>query len=326
MRILVTGGAGFVGSHLTGRLLSEGHDVVVLDNFDDYYGLPLKKYNVSPFLGNPKFMLVRGSILNDESLSEVFTKNIDLVFHLAAEASIRVPPDCHVSYFQTNALGTLKLLEACRSCGVRRFIFASSSCVYGNISETPFRETDPSDHPISIYAASKKTNELHAHVYHSLYGIECIGLRFFSIYGPSGRPDMAPFVFTHSIDEGKEIKRFGDGTMMRDYTYVDDVIDGMIASIDVKAQYEIFNLGTESMVTINELISIIERYLGKKAIIKTCPIPPGDVTITRANIGKARKMLGYNPKVTIEEGMGRFIDWYKQHKHLYETHNTNPVL
>lgn len=310
MKILVTGGAGFIGSHTVKTLLNRGFEVAVVDNFNDYYDVSTKEGNIRPFLNHPKFKLYRGDIAQAE-LKRIFQEQqIDKICHLAARAGVRASIQNPFLYEETNIKGMLNLLECAKEFKIKNFVFASSSSVYGNQTKIPFSETDNVDYPISPYAATKKAAELMAYTYHYLYGLKCTGLRFFTVYGPSGRPDMAPYLFTEAINTGKEIKRFGDGTTRRDYTYVDDIIEGITAALDKDFDFEIFNLGNNTPVELNELISTIENILNKKAVIKQYPLQEGDVEVTYADISKAKKMLGYNPATKIKPGMEKFIEWY----------------
>ena len=317
-KILVTGGAGFIGSHVTRRLLDRGDRVVCIDNFNDFYSPKIKELNVEPFLKYPNYKLYRGSILDYNFLKKLFEdEKINRVFHAAARAGIRPSIEDPFIYEEVNVRGTLNLLYLSKDYNIKNFVLVSSSSVYGGNTKIPFSEEDNVDHPISPYAASKKAAEVMAYTYHHLFGLNINVIRPFTVYGPSGRPDMAPFLFTKWIDEGHKVKRFGNGTTKRDYTYIDDLVEGVIAAIDNVFGYEIFNIGNSSTINLNRLISIIEKELGTKAKIKEYPPVPGDVPITYADISKAKKMLSYNPKTKIEEGMENFIKWYLEHKQLY---------
>ena len=311
MNILVTGGAGFIGSHLVERLLAEGHRVVCLDNFDDFYDPALKRRNLAQAMKQPGFRLVEGDLRDEEGLKKIFTgEKFELVAHLAAKAGVRPSVENPALYVDVNLRGTVYLLEACKSHAVRRFIFASSSSVYGNSSRVPFAEEDPANTPISPYAATKKAGELLCHAYHHLHGMDIACLRYFTVYGPRQRPEMAIHKFTRSILEGKKIFLFGDGSSRRDYTYIDDAVGGTLGALRREHGFEVYNIGESQTITLTELIAAIEEQVGKKAIIEHLPEQPGDVKLTYAEIGKARERLGYNPQTKIREGLGRFVRWY----------------
>lgn len=318
MKILVTGGAGFIGSNVTKKLLDRGDSVVCVDEFNDYYSPKIKELNVKQFEGNPNFSLYRGTITDYEFLKSVFEKEgIQRVFHAAARAGVRPSIENPFIYEDTNVKGTLNVLHLCKEFNIENLVLTSSSSVYGNSDKVPFKETDSVDNPISPYAATKKATELLAYTYHHLYKLNVNVVRPFTVYGPGGRPDMAPFLFTRWIDEGAEVKRFGDGSTRRDYTFIDDLANGVVAALDKILGYEIFNLGNSNTVDLNYFISVIENALGKKANIKEYPAQPGDVAITYADLTKSKELLGYDPKVKIEEGMAKFVAWYKENKHLY---------
>jgi UDP-glucuronate 4-epimerase len=318
MKILVTGGAGFIGSNVTKKLLERGDSVVCVDEFNDYYSPKIKELNAQQFENNPNYTLHRGSITDYEFLKAIFEKeNIQRVVHAAARAGVRPSIENPFIYEDTNVKGTLNLLHLSKEFGIENFVLFSSSSVYGNSKKVPFCETDPVDNPISPYAATKKATELLGYTYHHLYQLNVNVVRPFTVYGPGGRPDMFPFLATKLIDEGAEVKRFGDGTSRRDYTYIDDLADGVVAALDTVLGYEIFNLGNSNTVELNYFIATVEKILGKKANIKEFPMQPGDVLLTNADLTKSRKLLGYDPKVKIEEGMEKFIAWYLENKHLY---------
>lgn len=310
--ILVTGGAGFIGSHLCERLLSQGRSVACLDNFDPYYSPDVKRNNIAASLRNKRFRLDECDIRDREKLSGLFSsRRFDAVVHLAARAGVRPSiKDPHV-YQDVNIGGTINLLELCREHGVKRFIFGSSSSVYGDCEKVPFSEADVLMKPVSPYAASKQSCELFCYTYHHLYDISITCLRFFTVYGPRQRPDMAIHKFTRLIDGGKQIEIYGDGTSRRDYTYIDDIIDGVQAAIDKNLPFEIINLGESQTTELNRLVSLIEQSLGKKAKIKRLPMQAGDVPVTYADISKAKKLLGYKPRVKVEDGIPLFVKWYK---------------
>lgn len=313
-KILVTGGAGFIGSHLVERLLSEGvWRVCVVDDFNDFYSPEMKRANVAAHMGRTDFRLFEADIRDREALARVFEEeSFDCIAHLAARAGVRPSLAEPLLYAETNITGTLNLLELARERGVRQFVFGSSSSVYGENEKTPFAEDDPVFHPISPYAATKAAGELLCHAYSHLHGIRCVALRFFTVYGARQRPDLAIRKFARLISEGEPIPVFGDGSTRRDYTYIDDIIAGVRAAIDYEASaYEIINLGESRTVSLSELISLIERELGRKALIDRRPLQPGDVPQTFADVEKARRLLGYNPQTQIEEGIRRFIEWFK---------------
>jgi UDP-glucuronate 4-epimerase len=316
--ILITGGAGFIGSHTIRALLSRGERVVCVDDFNNFYSPEIKEKNVRDFLNSKNFKLYRVDICDLEKLKKVFLENkIDLIIHLAARAGVRPSIQNPILYTEVNIDSTLNLLELARQFKIKKFIFASSSSVYGNNKKTLFSENDNVDNPISPYAATKKAGELMCYTYHDLYKMSIACLRFFTVYGPSGRPDMAPYKFTDLIYKDKEIPMYGDGTSRRDYTFVDDIVSGILSATEyVKSHgcYEIFNLGNSNTVELIYFISVIEKLLNKKAKILKLPKQPGDVEVTFADISKAKKLLGYGPKVKIEEGMERFIEWYKENR------------
>jgi UDP-glucuronate 4-epimerase len=315
MNVLVTGGAGFIGSHLVERLLGEGHGIVCLDNFDDFYDPALKRRNLARASQNPGFKLVEGDLRDEKLLGRIFEKEkIDWVAHLAARAGVRPSIQNPALYADVNIRGTVCLLEACQQHGVRRFIFASSSSVYGNSSRVPFSEDDPVNRPISPYAATKKAGELLCHAYHHLYGMDIACLRYFTVYGPRQRPEMAIHHFTRSILEGRKISLFGDGSSRRDYTYVEDIIEGTLGAFSRENGFQIYNLGESQTISLSELIREIEGQAGKKAILEYLPEQPGDVKQTYADIRKAREMLGYNPRTKVREGLARFVQWYLEEK------------
>jgi len=313
MKILITGGAGFIGSHTTAALLNRGDQVVCLDNFNDYYSPQRKRKNVSEFLDDMDYQLYEGDIRDGERLEEVFAKKKpDKVIHIAAMAGVRPSIERPSLYEEVNVKGTLNMLEAARRHQVTNFLFASSSSVYGGQEKVPFSEDDPIARPISPYAATKAAGELLCHTYHHLYGLNITCLRFFTVYGPKGRPDMAPYLFTQWIFEGTELKMFGDGTTSRDYTYIDDIISGVVAALDADLSYEIINLGNSQTVVLRDFIALVEKLAGKKANIVQLPMQPGDVPHTCADISKARRLLGYDPRTPVEEGMKHFVAWYRR--------------
>ncbi|MBT5022273.1 NAD-dependent epimerase/dehydratase family protein [Candidatus Woesearchaeota archaeon] len=315
MRILVTGGAGFIGSHTCDELLKQNHKVMCLDNFNDYYNSDFKEENIAHNLNNPNFKLIRADITNYASLEQIFKQHSpEKIIHLAARAGVRPSIEDPFIYEQTNVRGTLNLLELSKIYSVKQFIFASSSSVYGCNEKVPFAESDHTRNPVSPYAATKKSGEVLCHTYSKLYKIPTTCLRFFTVYGPGGRPDMAPYMFTKLIYENKPIKKFGNGTTKRDYTFVSDIVQGIISSLDHEFKYEIFNLGNNHTVKLNYFIEIIEGLVGKKAVIDQHPMQPGDVPITYADLTKSKKLLGYNPTTSIEKGLKIFVDWFLQNR------------
>jgi UDP-glucuronate 4-epimerase len=316
MLYLVTGNAGFIGFHLTKRLLEEGQEVVGVDNLNPYYDPKLKKARLEILKKHANFSFYRLDIANLADFENVFTENkIDKVCHLAAQAGVRYSLENPHLYEQANMVGFLNLLELMRKYEVKNLVYASSSSVYGGIKKIPFSERMKINKPISLYAATKAANELYAHVYHHLYGFNTVGLRFFTVYGPWGRPDMALFLFTKAILEDKPIKVFNQGQMKRDFTYVDDIVDGIMTSLNKVSAlgYEVFNLGCANPVNLLDFIKTIEKRLGKKAKKEFLPLQPGDMPATFADVSKAKKLLGYQPKVKVEEGVGEFVNWYRQY-------------
>ncbi|MBW2973155.1 NAD-dependent epimerase [Candidatus Woesearchaeota archaeon] len=315
MQVLVTGGAGFIGFHVAKALLERGEEVVIVDNFSDYYDVSLKENRIKQIKDNQSLKIYRADISNYEEMEKIFKENkIDKICHLAAQAGVRYSLENPFAYQKTNVLGTLVLLELARHYGIKDFVFASSSSVYGKNKKIPFSESDFVDIPISLYASTKKSNELMAHTYHHLFGLNCTGLRFFTVYGPWGRPDMALFKFVKNTLEGKPIDVYNYGKCKRDFTYVTDIVAGVIAALDNPLPYEIINLGNNVPVELGYFIEIIEKELGKKAIKNMMPLQPGDVPETFADIEKAKKLLGFEPKTKIEEGIKQFIEWYKSYK------------
>ncbi len=313
MAIMVTGCAGFIGSHVVDRLLDMGKSVLGIDNFDPYYDQSIKMKNIERSLFNGNFSFYRTDIREMDKMEKIFDRNeIDTVIHLAARAGVRPSIQNPSLYQDINIKGTLNLLELSAHYDVKNFVFASSSSVYGVNEKIPFSEEDTVENTISPYAASKRACEVFCHTYHHLYGIPMVCLRFFTVYGPRQRPEMAIHKFTRSIDQGKEIAMYGNGTSRRDYTYISDIVDGVVATIGKKFGYEIINLGNSGVVKLGDLIYLIEENLGKKARIKPLPDQPGDVPVTYADISKAKKLLGYGPHVNIKEGIEKFVKWYKE--------------
>jgi UDP-glucuronate 4-epimerase len=312
--ILVTGGAGFIGSHLVDKLLSEGDwNVTVVDDFNDFYEPSIKRANVARHSLHSNYRLEEADIRQRAALERIFGETkVDCIVHLAARAGVRPSLEQPLLYSQTNIEGTLNLLELSRQHNIKQFVFGSSSSVYGINAKVPFSEDDPIRQPISPYAATKAAGELLCHTYTHLYGIRCVCLRFFTVYGPRQRPDLAIHKFARLISEGKPIPVFGDGTTRRDYTYVDDIIAGVRAAIDyTDTEYEVINLGESRTVELRELISLLEKELDLPAKIDRQPLQPGDVPQTFADITRARQLLGYNPQTQIETGIKRFVEWFR---------------
>lgn len=314
-KILVTGGAGFIGQAVAKKLLERGDKVVVVDNFNDYYDPELKKARANYLKENfPGVEIYKIDITDYEALDKLFKiKKFDKICHLAAQAGVRYSLENPFTYLENNSRGTLNLLELCRHHKVKDFIFASSSSVYGNNKKMPFMEEDQVDQPISLYAATKKSNEEMAYTYHHLFGLHCTGLRFFTVYGPWGRPDMALYKFADNIMKGKQIDVYNHGNMARDFTYIDDIVSGVIAAIDKSLPYEIFNLARGQSIKLTYYISELEKNLGKEAYRNLMPMQAGDVQVTSADISKARKLLDYEPSVSVEEGIANFVEWFKDY-------------
>jgi len=310
MRILVTGGAGFIGSHLVEKLLSANHEVVILDDFNDFYDPQIKQANIAGFAKDARVWHV--DLRENDSVRTVFGREkVDAVVHLAARAGVRPSIQFPRLYYDTNVLGTLLLLEAARVTGVERFIFASSSSVYGASKTVPFSEDQHLTQTISPYGATKIGAEFLCSTYSHLYQMRVVALRYFTVYGPRQRPDLAIHQFTRRIYAGQPIDQFGDGSTQRDYTYIDDIIQGTMAAFDYDGpMYDMFNLGESQTIQLKELISAIENALGKKAKINELPEQPGDMPRTYADISKARKLLGYNPTTKLSEGLPKFVEWY----------------
>jgi UDP-glucuronate 4-epimerase len=311
MRLLVTGGAGFIGSHLVDALLQGGHAIAVLDNFDPFYPRAIKEQNVAAHRQNPHWRLIETDLRDDAALNHALEgQSFDAIVHMAAKAGVRPSIDDPVAYQDVNVRGTQNLLEFARRSGIRQFVFASSSSVYGVNPRVPWSETDAVLQPISPYASTKVSGELLGHVYSHLYGIRFIALRFFTVYGPRQRPDLAIHKFARLITAGKSIPVFGTGDTRRDYTYVDDVIKGVLAAIEYsQTPYEVINLGNNQTVTLREMIAGLERALGKEARIEWLPEQPGDVPQTWADISYAQSLLGYSPSTTYADGVRKFVEW-----------------
>ena len=337
MKYLVTGGSGFIGSHLVEHLLKNRHSVINIDNFDDFYDYRIKIRNTLESVGKPfefsfhdkehdiqklifetstkHYQIYYQDIRDKSGLEKIFAKHkIDAVIHLAALAGVRPSIERPLDYEEVNVRGTINLWELCREYQIKKFICASSSSLYGNNEKIPFSETDSVDRPISPYAATKKCTEILGHVYHHLYGIDMIQLRFFTVYGPRQRPDLAIHKFTHLISNDLEIPFYGDGTTSRDYTYIDDIIEGIMKSIQYlhlnSNVYEIINLGENEVITLDEMLAGIEEHLEKKATKKMLPPQPGDVKKTNADISKARALIGYQPTTHFQNGIKKFVEWF----------------
>ena len=312
-RVLVTGAAGFIGSHVVEKLLARGDDVIGVDNFDPFYPREIKTRNLEPLLSNERFRFHELDLRQSPGVCALIElERPSAIVHLAAKAGVRPSIENPAAYIETNINGLQGLLSAVGRSPVTHFVFASSSSVYGDRSDPPFRETDRTDEPASPYAATKKAGEALCYTFHSLAGTPVTCLRFFTVYGPRQRPDLAIHKFVRMIDAGKPIPFFGDGSTSRDYTFIDDTVDGILRALDRPAGYEIYNLGRSDPVTLRDMVSEIESALGKRATIDRKPEQPGDVGITCANVDKAAEKLGYAPKVEFEEGIRRFVAWWRE--------------
>lgn len=327
MRILITGGAGFIGSHLSEELIKKGHEVIAIDNFNDYYDPKLKEKNYMLVQQTAKdygcfYFLYKGDIRDKDLVNKVFDENhIDCVISLAANAGVRPSIEDPLYYMDVNLMGLANLLEASRYHNIRSFVFISSSSVYGNNKKVPFSEKDAVDNPISPYAATKKAGELLCHTYHALFNMNIVCLRYFTVYGPRQRPDLAINKFTKLIMEDKPIPMFGDGTTARDYTYITDIINGTVKALNYVLQknkhiFDVFNLGGSHPISLKDLIDIIGNTLEKKPQIEKLPMQPGDVNITFSDYSHAKDILEYTPKVKIEEGVKNFVKWYRKENNL----------
>ena len=323
--ILITGAAGFIGSHLCEKLLINGNEIIGLDNLCDFYDIKLKKYNLKLIDENSKnnnFIFIKNDILNVALLESIFKKyEISCIIHLAAMAGVRPSIENPVLYQNVNVQGTQNILECCQKFGVNKLIFASSSSIYGNNKKIPFSEEDKVDNPISPYAATKKAGELFCHTYHYLYNIDITCLRFFTVYGPRQRPDLAIHKFAKLISEGEKIPFYGNGTTARDYTYINDITDGVEKCLSWLQSneniFEIFNLGNNKPIELKKLVSLISKYFDTEIEIEKFPVPKGDVMLTYADITKANKYFDYNPKTDINEGLENFFDWFDPYYNNY---------
>jgi UDP-glucuronate 4-epimerase len=315
VNILITGAAGFIGSHVSEYFIAQGNSVTGIDNFDNFYSHKLKQLNISQLQRNEKFHFFEGDIRDSKILNEIFSSiPIDVVIHLAAKAGVRPSIESISDYYDVNVNGTVCLLETMKMFSVSKMLFASSSSVYGNNAKVPFSETDNVDNPISPYASTKKSGELLCHVYYHLYNFDITCLRFFTVYGPRQRPDLAIHKFIKLIDENTSIPFYGDGSSSRDYTYIDDIVNGISCAMNYLDGYRIYNLGESKVINLKDLVKVIENGLGKKALLNVLPFQDGDVKTTYADISKAKKEIGYAPKYNIESGIKNFIEWYNNNK------------
>lgn len=312
-KVLVTGAAGFIGSTLCEALTQRGDVVVGLDNFQPFYDPSIKRANLTGLTKRSNFTFVEGDIRDAERLTQLFsTQSFDAVIHLAAMAGVRPSIQDPMLYTDINLTGSMRLFEAMRAHGCKRMMFGSSSSVYGGSTEVPFREDQTADRPVSPYAATKRAGEVLAHAYHHLFGFTIACLRFFTVYGPRQRPEMAIHQFTRLIDQGKPVPFFGDGSSRRDYTYVDDIVDGIVRALDRANGFAIYNLGGHKTTSLKELVELIESRLGKQAVLNRLPDQPGDVPITYADITRAHADLGYAPRTPIDDGVTKFVAWYRE--------------
>lgn len=326
---LVTGAAGFVGFHLCRRIVAEGHEVVALDNLEETYETGLKKARADRLLALDGLQLMEADIRDGDALDRAFGDGVDTVVHLAAKAGVRRSHSDPIGYIDTNVLGTAQVFERAAAAAVGHVVYASSSSVYGERSSAPFHVDQPADHPVSVYAASKRAGELIAHSYATLHGLPTTGLRFFTVYGPWGRPDMAYFSFADAILAGEPITVHGDGSAIRDFTYIDDVVEGLIRIAAVPprpgedpgarlgasaAPWRLFNIGHGSQATVNELVAILEELLGRPAIRHRGPLQPGDVRRTHADTSDLAEVIGYTPSTALRPGLARFVEWLEQHR------------
>jgi len=312
MKILITGAAGFIGSHTCESLIKNGNSIIGVDNFDPFYSSKLKELNLEQLNQNSNFRFYKADIRDDKALNQIFSSNqVDVVIHLAAKAGVRPSIKAISEYYDVNINGTISLLESMRKNGIKKMLFASSSSIYGNNEKVPFSEDDRVDNPISPYASTKKSGELLCHVYNHLYNFDITCLRFFTVYGPRQRPDLAIHKFTRLIQENKPIPFYGDGSSSRDYTYIEDIVNGISCALNHLEGYKIYNLGESKVITLKKLVEVIETILGKKALLNQLPMQQGDVSRTFADISKARAEIGYNPAHDFETGVKKFVDWFK---------------
>jgi UDP-glucuronate 4-epimerase len=328
MKFLVTGAAGFIGMHTCSRLLEEGHQVVGLDNLNSYYDVNLKRYRLEKLTQSPSFKFIEQDLSNRDAITEIFLiEQFQRVIHLGAQAGVRYSINNPMAYVDSNLVGTMTVLEGCRHNNVEHLVYASSSSVYGMNSKVPFSTDDSVDHPASLYAATKKSNELMAHSYSHLYNLPTTGLRFFTVYGPAGRPDMAPWLFTESIIKGNPIKIYNHGSMQRDFTYIDDIVEGIVRIQDIVPRkpdkqsshdlspsavpYRVYNIGNSKPVKLLDFVESIERACGKAARKIYLDMQPGDVKITFADVGPLVEVTGFKPAVDVVDGVQRFVDWYR---------------
>lgn len=311
-RILLTGGAGFIGSHLAERFLTAGHRLLVVDDFNNFYSPEIKQRNISAVRQRGSFELIEASVCDSDRMTSAFEQFApEVVVHLAARAGVRPSLEQPFLYEQTNVQGTLLLLELARKHSAHKFVFASSSSVYGSTSRVPFSEEASDPFPISPYGVTKLAGEKLCYCYSRIYQLPAVCLRFFTVYGPRQRPDLAIHKFVRLIEENQEIPFFGDGSSLRDYTFIDDIVDGIVAAMALDSQFEVINLGNSHPISLSQLIHLLEQKLGKAARIKSLPIQPGDMLSTHADLTKAFKLLGFEPRVPFEEGIGRFINWFR---------------
>lgn len=315
MNILVTGAAGFIGSHVSEYFIEKGHNVTGVDNFDRFYDRGFKELNLSGLTRNSHFHFYDADIRDGKKMDEIFSSGkIDVVIHLAAKAGVRPSIEDITTYYEVNVNGTICLLEVMKKHQVTKMLFASSSSVYGNNPKTPFSESDRVDDPISPYASTKKSGELLCHVYAHLYGFDITCLRFFTVFGPRQRPDLAIHKFTRLIDQGKPVPFFGDGSTARDYTFIEDIVNGISCAFNHLQGYRIYNLGESRVINLNRMVEAIEKATGKNAILHKLPMQQGDVNITYADISKARAEIGYDPKYDFDTGIRKFTEWYNENK------------
>jgi len=314
VKVLVTGAAGFIGMHCAERLLARGDEVLGIDNLSPYYSVELKQARLARLQRNRAFTFEPVDIADAGRLKAVFEKaRPDLVLHLAAQPGVRYSLENPQAYVQSNLVGFANVLEGCRAVKPRHLVFASSSSVYGTNQKLPWSETDNVDHPISLYAATKKANELMAHPYHHLFGLATTGLRYFTVYGPWGRPDMSPVLFARAIVEGRPIQVFNHGDMQRDFTYVDDIVEGTLRALDKPAGYAIYNIGNHTPVKLLDYIATLEKVLGRKAQLEMKPMQPGDVKATYADTQALERAVGFAPRTPLETGLARFAEWFKSY-------------